>query len=91
MRLKLNLKYADEELITVMKELNKLGLRTLSSCTGHNKSDATIVFDIASIKDIVITDTRFDKRKVIVFRWKIPFKTRKSIIQKMINDEKRNS
>lgn len=53
----------DEEMIPVIKELNKLGLKTISCCSGHGKSEAQLAF---SVKDcnVLIQDN------LISINWK---------------------
>lgn len=50
---KSNEKEIDKELLPLIKELNKVGLKTKACCSGHGKEDAYIAIDIKGINMII--------------------------------------
>jgi len=58
----------DDEMIPVIEALNTLGLKTISSCSGHGEKQAQLVFDIQDV-DIFIT------RNIVSFNWRRPKNT----------------
>jgi len=58
----------DIELDELIIQLNRVGLKTIACCTGHNKLDAYIALDLKAISEFSADKSMF------VLRWKIPFK-----------------
>jgi len=55
----------DKPLVKIIKELNKIGLKTLYSCQGSKTQEAFIVFDLNDIANI---KTEIDNQKLVI-RW----------------------
>lgn len=56
----------DDELVPLIKALNKAGLRTTNCCAGHGKYDAYVSIALDNIKDIAIRrDGEYGHRLVI--------------------------
>ncbi len=53
----------DDEMIPVIDELNKLGLKTISCCSGHGKGEAQLCFSIKKCS-VLIQD------ELISINWK---------------------
>jgi len=47
----------DKELIPLVKELNRIGLKTYGCCSGHNKETAYINIDFRYIESISVRNT----------------------------------
>ena len=60
---------ADVEMIPLLKELNRLGLRTTQHCIGHEgEGDESAYLSIAIQPDMDI-GIRYDERPRLVIRW----------------------
>ena len=59
---------ADEEFIPLLQEMNKMGLKTMNHCSGHDsRGNAYITISTDNFVDI---DIRYiDKRKSITIMW----------------------
>ena len=59
---------ADEEFIPLLQEMNKMGLKTMNHCSGHDSGgNAYITISTDNFVDI---DIRYiDKRKSITIMW----------------------
>jgi hypothetical protein len=59
---------ADEEFIPLLKEMNKVGLKTMNHCSGHDSGgDAYVTIETHNFVDI---DIRYiDNRKSITLMW----------------------
>lgn len=74
--------YVDDELVPLLKELNKVGLKTKYSCSGHRGDYAYILFVGDLIKCIeygYIVERNEDKGRSFILRWKIPKYSPKTI------------
>ena len=60
---KINYKEIDKEMRPVIKELNKLGLKTRHCCIGHDKTTAYITFDMREDVSVHI------KNNVLSINW----------------------
>jgi len=47
----------DKELIPLINELNKVGLKTYGSCSGHDKDSAYVNIDFRYIESISVRNT----------------------------------
>jgi len=67
--------YIDDELVPIIIELNKIGLKTSYCCSGHKGDYAYLQFIGNSIKNIEYgyTVEGYESRgRVCIIRWKIP-------------------
>lgn len=44
----------DRELAPLLEEMNKVGIKTVASCSGHNARPAYIAIDLASLESVFI-------------------------------------
>jgi hypothetical protein len=63
--------HADKEMIPLLKELNKIGLRTYSHCIGHSKEEngkyySWIILDMENIKNVSIRVSHFGRRQLCI-------------------------
>lgn len=72
----------DKELIPLLEELNKAGIKTFASCTGHGKEYAFIAISMKSIQ--VVEADGYD----LIIRW--PFKGEYPMRYQEL-DERRNN
>ena len=56
----------DKELIPLIKELNKAGLKTTQCCCGHGKRTAYVSISMKNIQDVAVRD----KGKRLVIWWR---------------------
>jgi hypothetical protein len=74
--------YIDDELVPLIIELNKVGLKTRFSCSGHKGSYAYIMFDGSCIKSVEYgySVRRYEREgKQCTIKWLIPKYARKTI------------
>ena len=59
---------ADEEFIPLLKEMNKMGLKTMNHCSGHDANGNAYI--TISTNNFVDVDIRYvDERKSITIMW----------------------
>jgi tRNA(Phe) wybutosine-synthesizing methylase Tyw3 len=56
----------DKEMMPLIEILNRFGIKTISSCSGHGKMDGCIVIDEKSIRMLMVENKR------IYLHWHIP-------------------
>lgn len=56
----------DEELMPLLEELNKAGLKTTQSCCGHGKKRAYLAINMKCVEDVAI---RQNGRRLVIW-WK---------------------
>ena len=59
---------ADEEFIPLLQEMNKMGLKTMNHCSGHD-SDGNAYITISTDNFVDIDIRYIDKRKSITIMW----------------------
>lgn len=63
--------YADKELIPLLQELNKAGLKTYSHCSGHSEgSRSWIVLDAENMDSVEVRISDRTKRRQLLISWK---------------------
>lgn len=58
----------DYPLIGLIKKMNKVGIKTIGCCSGHNKKPAFISIDMKSLYQIKVVDyKKYGKKKTVLF------------------------
>ena len=72
---KIDYRSIDKEIRPLIKELNKVGLKTTQCCCGHNIKQAFLYLDLNSIDTVEIKDMNAGKR--LILRWDFATKENK--------------
>ena len=63
-----NLFWADKEFIPLLKELNRVGLKTRSHCAGHDSERSFLVIKSDNVEGVEVRNT--GEYKEVVIMWK---------------------
>jgi len=74
MQNKISYKEIDKPLRKLIKELNKVGLYTTGSCSGHNKETAYINIRLENIQGIRVNNIHIKGQKHLQIEWIIGHK-----------------
>ena len=68
---KINYEEIDEEIRPLIKELNKTGLKTTGSCSGHNKDTAYINIRLENIHGVRVNNIHIKGQKHLQIEWEL--------------------